>query len=235
MTSAIFDDMIAGTGTPESTDVTAETAETNASEWPKTVTLPAGEAPEGAVPVAEFSKIVNEKVVKDRVTELLNDGLAPADAVVQALAAQVNQASFYQAVKGQRNAMPHYKVQYEVSVLDDEGAETGEVKNEEKIFVPVDVALAWWENRPTRGGGGAARSDEDVAKRLIKAGKKAADLEAARERHAKLTANIERMTVQLNRYVELLEADGKNLDDAKAAHEAEAEKDEAEKAIADNE
>lgn len=237
--TSIFDDMIAGqaeqTEQTEATNAPAETAETNASDWPKTVTLPAGERPEGSETVAEFADRVNKARVRERVAELIAQDVDAADAAVQALADQVNQASFYQAVKAQRNPMPHYVVQYEVPVLDAEGNETGETKTEEKTFVPIDVALDWWKNRPTRGGGGAARSEEDVEKRLIKAGKKLADLNSARERLTKLEANIKRMEGQVEKYQEWLAADGKTLEDATAAYEKAVEAEEAEKAIGDNE
>lgn len=240
----IFDEMLADQGgatatataepTTEPTATPAEPVDTNASEWPKTVTLPVGETPEGAVSVADFAKLVNEQVVKDRVAELLAQDMAPQDAVVEALAATVNQASFYQAVKGQRNALPHYIVKYEVPVLDADGKETGETKTEEKTFVPVEIGKDWWKNRPTRGGGGAPRSEEDVAKRLVRAGKKAANLKAAEARLAKLESNVKAMREQVAKYTEWLTADGKTIDEAIAAHEAEVEKEEASNAIPDD-
>lgn len=230
----IFADLVAEKGTdPEAgtTNASAESNETNASEWPKTLTLPAGESPEGAVQIAEFAKLVNEKVVGAEVERLLGEGKKPLEAAMEAMSAQVSQASFYQAVKGQRNPMPHYVVNYEVPVLDDDNNETGETKTDTKIFVPVDVALDWWENRPTRGAGGSRTSEEDLGKRLYRAGKKVADLKAAEERLAKLTDNVNRMRGQVEDYQKRLEADGKTLDDATAAYEAQVEKDEAEKAI----
>lgn len=237
----IFADLVAEKGTNPEADApntgveAAESAETNASEWPKTLTLPVGEAPEGAVSVAEFAKAVNEKVVGDRVQELLAESKSPLEAAMEAMTAQVNAASFYQAVKAQRNPLPHYVVTYEVPVLDDDNKETGETKTEEKFFVPVEVGLDWWTNRPTRGGAGTRTSEEDLGKRLYRAGKKVADLKSAKERHAKLTAVVEKMTAQVEDYQKRLEADGKTLYDATAAYEAQAEKDEAEKAIGDNE
>lgn len=232
----IFEDLVAEQATKaESTNAPAEQAQENASDWPKRVTLAAGETPEGAVPIAEFGKLVNEQVVSDRVSELLAEGKTPLEAAMEAMTSQVNPASFYQAVKAQRNPLPHYVVTYEVPVLDDEGKETGETKAEEKFFIPREVGLEWWKNRPTRGGGGAARSEEDVEKRLIKAGKKIADHDAAVARYAKLAENIARMKGQIEKYEQLLAADGKTLDDAKAAYEAQLEKEEAEKAIGDNE
>lgn len=238
----IFADLVNERGTnPEadpdtdSTNAPAEATETNAAEWPKTLTLPAGEAPEGAVQVAEFAKIVNERVVSERVQELLAAEKTPLEAAMEAMTSQVNQASFYQAVKAQRNPLPHYVVQYEVPVLDAEGNETSETKTEEKTFVPVEVGLDWWKNRPTRGGGVSRSSEEDIEKRLFRAGKKVADLTSARERLAKLTAVVAKMEGQVGDYQKRLEADGKTLDDATAAYEAQAEKDEAEKEITDNE
>lgn len=235
----IFDDLVAGktegTSEAEGTEATAEAGETNAAEWPKTLTLPAGERPENSATVAEFADIVNKQLVRERVAELLAQDVDVVEAATQAISSQVNQASFYQAVKAQRNPMPHFVVQYEVAVLDGEGNETGETKTEEKTYVPVDVALDWWRNRPTRGGGGAARSEEDVEKRLYRAGKKVADLKAAQSRLAKLTENVDRMKSQVENYEKLLEADGKSLDDATAVYEKALEAEEAEKAIADNE
>lgn len=237
MTSSVFDDMIAGTPTADQPTEQAaegtENAETNASEWPKTLTLPAGEAPEGAVPVAEFSKLVNQKVVEARVQELLTSGKSALEAAMEAMTAQVNQASFYQAVKGQRNALPHYVVRYEVDVTDDEGKPTGEKKTDEKVFIPVEVGMNWWENRPTRGGAGASSSEEDLKKRLFRAGKKAANLAKAEERLTRLTETVKTMREQLDSYIERLSADGKTLDDAKAAYEASEEANEEANAITD--
>lgn len=236
----IFDDLVANrtdevSEATEPTNAPAEASDTNASEWPKRVTLAAGERPEGSLTVAEFSEVVNKQLVKERVEQLMADGASPLEAAMEAMTAQVSQASFYQSVKAQRNPMPHYIVTYEVAVVGEDGAETGEVKSDEKTFIPTKIALDWWKNRPTRGAGAGRSSEEDLGKRLYRAGKKIADLKAAQERLVKLTENVKRMEGQVEDYQKRLEADGKTLDDATTAYEAQVEKDEAEKAIADNE
>lgn len=242
MTASIFDDVLAetsgkheGTDATEGTDVTAESTDTNAGEWPKVLNLPVGERPEDAVQVAEFADIVNKELVGARVSELMAEGKSAVEAAMEAMNAQVSQASFYQAVKAQRNPLPHYKVRYEVPVLDENGQDTGETKTDEKVFIPVEVGVEFWKNRPTRGAGVSRTSEEDLGKRLVRAGKKAADLDAAKKRLAKLQANVERMEKQLADYQERLAADGKTLDDATAAYEADQESGEAENAIGDNE
>lgn len=240
----IFDEVLAGvsTGKHEAEQATAETEQatapaeaeqTNGSEWPKTLTLPVGERPEGSATVAEFADIVNRELVKAEVERLMSDeDKSPVEAAMAAMNVQVSQASFYQAVKAQRNPIPFYTVRHEVPVLDDNGQDTGEVKVDEKTYIPVDVALEFWKNRPTRGGAGVGRStEEELEKRLYRAGKKLADLKAAQERHAKLTANIERMKGQVDDYQKRLEVDGKTLDDATEAFEAQQESEEAESAI----
>lgn len=219
----------------QATEQAAQVAETNASDAKTVLTLPAGEAPEGAVQVAEFAKLVNEKLVGDRVQELLSEGKAPYEAAMEALNAQVSQASFYQAVKAQRNPLPHYEVRYEIPVVDENGAETGEVKVETKVFIPVEAGIEFWQTRPTRGGGGAARTEEDIEKRLFRAGKKAVNLRSAEARLEKLTENVKSMREQLEKYTEWLTADGKTLDDAIKVYEDAQEAEEAENAIGDNE
>lgn len=241
MTANIFDDMLAETSAPEgesetqATDAPAEATDTNAGDWPQTVTLPAGERPEGSVTVAEFADLVNKQVVEARVTELLSEGKTPLEAAMEAMTSQVSQASFYQAVKAQRNPLPHYIVKHEVAVVDAEGNATGATETTEKTYIPADVALEFWKTRPTRGAGAARSTEEEIEKRLYRAGKKVADLKAAQERLVKLTENVKRMEGQVSDYKARLEADGKTLDDATAAYEAQVEKDEAEKAIGDNE
>lgn len=244
MSASIFDDVLAATsgnteaeGAPEAeaTEAPAEATETNAESAKTVMTLEPGQTPEGAVLVAEFAKIVNENAVKSEIERLIGEGNGPVEAAMEALNAQVSQATFYQAVKAQRNPLPHIEVRYNVPVLDENGQDTGQTKVETKVFIPVEAGLEFWKNRPTRGAGGPARSEEDVTKRLVKAGKKIADLKAAQERYEKLGENIKRMQGQVDKYEEWLTADGKTLADATEAYEAEQEKAEAEKAIGDNE
>lgn len=238
--ASIFDEVLADTtgkheASAEATEPTAEATETNADSAKTVMTLEPGQTPEGAVLVAEFAKIVNENAVKAEIERLLGEGKSAVEAAMEALNAQVSQATFYQAVKAQRNPLPHIEVRYNVPVLDENNQDTGDTKVETKVFIPVEAGLEFWKNRPTRGAGGAARSEEDVEKRLLKAGKKIADLKAAQERYEKLGENIKRMQGQVEKYGEWLAADGKTLDDATAAYEAEQEKAEAENAIGDNE
>lgn len=244
MSTDIFDEVLTDTAgkheanaesAPEAAESPAQVAETNADAAKTVVTLEPGQTPEGAVLVAEFAKIVNEKAVEAEVQRLLDEGKSPVEAAMSALSVQVSQATFYQAVKAQRNPLPHIEARYNVPVLDENNQDTGETKVETKVFIPVETGLEFWQNRPTRGQGGPARSEEDVAKRLVKAGKKLADLNSAKERLEKLQANIKRMEGQVEKYEEWLAADGKTLADATAAYEAEQENEEAEKAIGDNE
>lgn len=240
----IFDEVLAETavtGKHEADAATeqaapeAEAAETNASDGKTVMTLPVGETPEGAVQVAEFAKAVNDQLVGERVQQLLSEGKSALEAAMEGMTAQVSQASFYQAVKAQRNPLPHIEVRYNVPVLDENGQDTGETKVDTKVFIPLEAGLEFWKNRPTRGGAGAARTEEDIEKRLYKAGKKLADLNAAKARLEKLTENVKRMQGQVDKYNEWLTADGKTLADATAAYEAQAEKDEADNAIGDDE
>lgn len=242
----IFDEVLAEQGTKpeaeaeatetEQANPPAETAETNADSAKTILTLPVGEAPEGAVPVAEFAKLVNEKLVAAEVERLMTEeGKTVVEAAVAAMNAQVSQANFYQAVKAQRNPLPHYEVRYNVPVLDENGQDTGETKVDTKVFIPVEAGLEFWKNRPVRGSGAAAASEETVEKRLIRAGKKKSDLDAAQKRLAKLTATVERMKTQLAKYTELLSADGKTIDEAVEAYEKSVEDAEGEAAEGENE
>lgn len=229
----VFDDMLTATS-----DTGAETQNETESEWPKLVNLPAGERPEGTVIVSEFVDIVNKALIRERMAALLGEGVDPLDASVQAADAALPPSTFYQSVKAQRNPLPHYVVRSEIEVdeRDSEGNVTGtKTETVEKTYIPTDVALEWWKNRPTRGAAGAARSEEDVAKRLVRAGNKIANLTAAEARLAKTQALVEKLREQVAKYDEWLAADGKTREDAVKAHEAKVEKDEAEKAIADDE
>lgn len=230
----VFDEMLAATPDTATVEAPESNAE-NTSEWPKRVSLPAGEKPEGSVTIPEFADHVNRDLIRAEAARLIADDVDPLDAAVQAGSAAINPASFYQAIRAQRNPMPHYVVESETEVeeKDAEGNVTGtKIEKSEKTFVPLDVALEWWKNKPIRGaGGGASRTEDDIEKRLVRAGKKFADLDSAKKRLVKLQDNIKRMTEQVDKYDGYLKADGKTWDEAKAAYEASVEADEEETVI----
>lgn len=230
MTDTSFLDGIIETTDPE--------VDTNSGEWPKVISLPKGERPEGSLTISEFADKVNAEVVRAKVKELMSgdNPMDAVDAAVAATAEQVAAGSFYQAVRAQRNPMPHYVVRSEtdVDVTDENGEVTGtNTEVDEKIYVPETEGLEWWNNRPTRGSGGSAArgSEEDIQKRLVRAGKKLQALEAVKARLTKVEELRDKFQSQVDKYEELLKGSGHTLDDAKAAAEAADEADEADKAI----
>lgn len=229
MTDTFLDSLI------ETTEAGTETTE-ESNGWPKVLDLPKGERPEGSLTVSEFAEKVNNEIIRNKVQELLAADVPLVDAAVQAANEQVAAGSFYQAIKAQRNPMPHYVVRH-VTDVDDKDAEgnvTGtHEETEEKTFVPETEGLEWWNTRPTRGSGGSAArgSEEDIAKRLVRAGKKVQALNSAKARLAKVQELVDKFQSQVDKYEELLKGSGNTLDDAKAAAEASDEAEEAENAI----
>ena len=223
------------------TQAPADSAEgTDNSEWPKLITdLAPGERPEGSVTVTEFADHINRLRVRSRVKELIEqEDMDPVDAAVQATADSVAPSTFYQAVRAQRNPLPHFVVRttQDVEEKDADGNVTGtSAKVDERTYIPLDAATEWWENRPSKGASGVSRSEDDVQKRLVKAGRKFAQLTAAQERLAKVQAQVDKFTAQMDKYDALLSADGKTRDDAVKAAEDADEATEADKAISDSE
>src|SRR5688572_10449472 len=126
MSSTAFDldDIIetesAETSTPNQNDTD--------SEWPKLITdLGPGQRPEGSVTVTEFSDHINRLRVRARVAELIEQGVDPVDAAVQATGDSVAPSTFYQAVRAQRNPLPHFIVRttQDVEEKDADGNVTG--------------------------------------------------------------------------------------------------------------
>jgi hypothetical protein len=219
----------------ETTEADNATEETS-GEWPKVVDLPKGERPEGSLTVSEFVEKVNNELVRTKVRSLIDEGVDPIDAAVQATGEQVAAGSFYQAIKAQRNPMPHYVVrsEFDVDDVDSEGNVTGtHPEVDEKTYIPESEGMEWWQNRPTRGSGGtgARGSEEDIAKRLVRAGKKVQALNAAKARLAKVEELVAKFQGQVDKYEELLKGSGHTLADAEKAAEEADEKDEAEKTI----
>jgi hypothetical protein len=217
MTDTFLDNLI------ETTEVDNTTDETT-GEWPKVVDMPKGERPEGSLTVSEFAEKVNADIIRNKVQELLAADVPLVDAAVQAAAEQVAAGSFYQAIKAQRNPMPHYVVrsEFDVEDVDAEGNVTGtHPEVDEKTYIPEAEGLAWWQNRPTRGSGGsgAKGSEEDIAKRLVRAGKKVQALKAAQARLAKVQELVNKFQGQVDKYEELLKGSNHTLADAEKAAE----------------
>lgn len=233
----------APTTQPTTTEPAAKAPETSTdetpSEWPKSVS----EKPEGAVTVSDFAAEVNKKIVRDKMGELLALGTDPIEAALQAKDNEVPASTFYQAVKALRNPLPHYIVRTteDVPVKDSEGNDTGntETKVTEKTFVPLDVALEWWDNKPARGAGASGnRTDEQVDSLVLRAGKLYQKLHAPK---TGLIARLARTQEQHDKAVKLhasytdrLTAEGKSWDDAHTAYDAWAATQEADKTIEDD-
>ena len=200
-------------------DVVSETTE--APEWPKIVS----EVPEGALTVSQFVDHLNKQLVGDETKRLLDAGASdPISAVTEALTVQVGYQNVSQAVNAKNNPLPHYIVRTVVKsttkTTNDEGEEV-EVeteKNVDRAYLPVDIALDAWKNRPTRSAGRPSEDSDTNEGRALRAGKAFAALDAANARLARVTTQVAALTNKVDKHKAVLARNGLTEEDATNAY-----------------
>jgi predicted dehydrogenase len=159
------------------------------------------ELPEGTLSVTDFAKYMTRKKIEQGEDDFF-----------------VLPQTVYQRVNRKSDPLPHVILRETKEAKDTDG--TVKLEESDRVYVLVNEAEAVWDNVRVRGERtGPSRTSEDVADRLLRAGKARVRLAAIQKRFARVSDQLAKQETLVGKYDSLLGEDNKTWEDATNAYD----------------